>query len=161
MSLQLEQAAGGNLVLGNAALTGLSGAASTYSTNAFDYAIDGKAYSKSAVSGGDTPEADAVSGAALTLVANQAAVHVFVVNAAGTVGVLRGKVVAYSAGAKEVCPLPSIPDGWVAFAYAVVKAGATVSGTWTFGSSNWNATGIVVDTPVNLFSLPDSAVYTA
>lgn len=163
MSLNLQQAIGGTFAGGCAALTGLTGAATTYSTSAFSPVIRGKSFAKAAVAGGATPTTDAVSGAAMTLVANQAAVFVWGVNAAGTVQVLKGATVSYtdtSAGSTEV-KLPAIPDTFCPFAYVVIKAGSTVSGTWTFGSSNWNATGIVIDAVVNLFSLPDSAIFTA
>ncbi len=162
MSLNLQQAIGGNLAIGSAALTGLSGAATTYSTSAFSSVIRGVQRAKALVSGGATPTTDAVTGAAMTLVANQAAVFVWGVNAAGTVQVIKGATVAWTdttAGSTEV-KLPALPDTFCPFAYVVIKAGSTTSGTWTFGSSNWNATGIVIDTVVNLFSLPDSAIFT-
>lgn len=163
MSLNLQQAIGGTFAIVSAALTGLSGAATTYTTSAFNSVIRGVQRVKAAVAGGATPTTDANTGAAMTLVANQAAVFVWGVNAAGTVQVIKGATVSYTdttAGSTEV-KLPPIPDTFCPFAYVVIKAGATVVGTWTFGSSNWNATGIVVDTVVNLCTLPDAAIFTA
>jgi hypothetical protein len=163
MSINLQNAIGGNLCVGSAALTGLSGAATTYSTSAIATVIRGIQRAKAAVAGGATPTTDAVSGAAMTLVANQAAVFVWGVNAAGTVQVIKGATVPYTdttAGSTEV-KLPALPDTFCPIAYVVIKAGATTVGTWTFGSSNWNATGIVVDAVANLFGLPDAAIFTA
>ena len=162
MSLSLQQASGGNFALASAALTGLSGGATTYSSSAFSFTNRGKAYAKALVSGGTTPTTDAVSGAAMTLVANQAAVFVWGINVSGTVQVLKGETAAWTdttAGSTQL-KTPAIPDSFTPFAYVVIKAGATTSGTWTFGSSNWNATGIVIDAVVNLFSLPDGPVFT-
>lgn len=163
MSLALQNASGGNFVLGSAALTGLSGAATTYSTSAVNQVIRGASFTKAAVAGGATPTTDAVSGAAMTLVANQARLFCWGLNAAGTVQVIAGPVAAWTDTTALSTKLeqPSLPDTFALFATVVIKAGATTVGTWTFGSSNWNATGIVVDPVVNRFAAPDAAFYTA
>lgn len=163
MSLNLQNAIAGNFCIGSAALTGLSGAATTYTTSAVSSVIRGAQFAKAAVAGGATPTTDAVSGAAMTMVANQARVFAWGLNAAGTVQVIAGPVVSYTdttAGSTEV-KMPNLPDTFALFAYVVIKAGATTVGTWTFGTSNWNATGIVVDPVVNRFSQPDGAIFTA
>jgi len=133
-----------NLSLGNAALTGISGAATTYSSSAFDLAIDGKVITKAAVAGGTTPTTDGNTGLPITLTANNGAVVVWGVNAAGTVSVYKGDTQALdSAGGFTIAPqFPRVPDTVCAFAYTIHKAGSTTVGTWTFGTSNWNATGL-------------------
>lgn len=163
MSSNLQEALGGNVCLANFALTGLSGAATTYSSSAVSYALDGRAYTKAAVAGGATPTTDAVSGAAMTLTANKAAVFAWCLNAAGTVQVIKGPTANWTdtTANSTVVLLPEIPPTSVLVAYVVIKGGSTVSGTWTFGSSNWNATGIVIDAVVNRFSLPVAPILTA
>lgn len=163
MSQNLQEALGGNICLGNFTLTGLSGGATTYSSAAVAYAIDGRAYSKALVSGGTTPTTDVNTGLAMTLTANKAACFAWLLNAAGTVQVAKGPTVNWtdtSANSTPV-PLPEIPASSVLVAYVVIKGGSTVSGTWTFGSSNWNATGIVIDTVVNRVTLPTTLPLTA
>ena len=156
MSLQLEQAAGLYGVFATAtagaALTGLSGAATTYSSSLFGFALAGRAYAKAAVAGGATPTTDGAAGTAMTLVANQAAAFVWAVNAAGTVLVFKGPTVSWTdtTASSTACPLPVIPASVTQFAAHTVQAGSTTSGTWTFGSSNWNATGIVLPVVRNL-----------
>lgn len=135
-----------NLCLSKAGLTGLSGAATTFTTAvAITYAILGKMFSKAAVTGGVTPIVDALTGLAISLLANQGTVVVWALDAAGNVVALGGTVKALdqSGNFKEGYPdFPSVPDQYTAFAYSIHKAGATASGTWTFGVSNWNATGL-------------------
>ena len=163
MSLNLQQSIGGNFCIGSAALTGLSGAVATYTTSAVSSVLRGVQRAKAAVAGGTlSPTTDFVTGLAMTLIANQAAVFVWGLDSGGTVRVIKGATVAWTdttAGSTEV-KMPSLPDTFAPFAYVVIKAGSTVAGTWTHGVSNWNATGIVIDTVVNMFSMPDAAIFT-
>ena len=163
MSYQLEQGTGLYAVFATAtagaALTGLSGAATTYSSSVFGYALAGRALQKALVSGGATPTTDGATGAAMTLTANQAAAFVWAVNSAGTVSVYKGPTVSWTdtTANSTACPLPVIPATVTPFAAHTVQAGSTTSGTWTFGSSNWNATGIASITVRNLAGQLDSA----
>lgn len=166
MSLNLEQASSLTAVFATAtagaALTGLSGAATTYSTSVFGYALNGDHFAKAAVAGGATPTTDGAAGAAMTLQANQAAAFVWAVNAAGTVSVYKGPTVSWtdtSAGS-TACPLPVVPGNVTPFAAHTVQAGATTVGTWTFGTSNWNATGIAAITVRNLSQLRNTPLLT-
>ena len=166
MSLNLEGASSLTAVFATAsagaALTGLSGAATTYSSSAFGFALNGDHYAKGSVSGGTTPTTDGNTGLGMTLVANQAAAFVWAVDASGTVKVFKGPTVAWtdtSAGS-TVCPLPSIPGNVTPFAAHTVQAGSTTSGTWTFGTSNWNATGIGSITVRNLCQLRNQPLLT-
>lgn len=166
MSLNLEQAHSLTYVSGagataGAALTGLSGAATTYSTSAINFAIAGVAYTKALVSGGATPTTDGNTGAAITLTANKARGVLWGVNSAGTVSVYAGPIVDYAgSGDVKAVPLPTLPQGIAPFAAHTLMAGSTLSGTWTFGSSNWNATGMTVGTVRNLAQYPQAPLAT-
>lgn len=166
MSLNLEQASSLTAVLAvataGAALTGLSGGATTYSSSAFGYALNGDAYAKALVSGGTTPTTDGNTGAPITLTANKARAIVWAVNAAGTVSVYAGPIVDWTdtTAGSTACPLPAIPGNVAPFAAHTVQAGSTTVGTWTFGSSNWNATGIASITVRNLCQLRNTPLLT-
>lgn len=137
--------------LDNRGITGVSnvaglaaGTTTTYTTaNAVQYAIDGKAYSKAAVTNGATPTTDVNTGAAFNaLNASKGCVFVFGFNAAGEIKVAQGPIEnltneADGANASfEVYPeFPSLPDDFAAFGYCVTKVGASGS-AWTFGASN-------------------------
>lgn len=144
----LSQVFGPTVALGKAGLAGITGAATTHNVGtAFNYAINGKAYNKATVTGGATPTADAVTGAAFAAIsANQGSVFVFGVDSAGTVKAAQGGIEAMDkAGTFLAAPqFPTLPDTICPFGYVVVKGGATVAAPWTFGTSNWNATGITV-----------------
>jgi hypothetical protein len=146
-----------NFSTGKAGLTGISGGATTYSTGSagFSFALDGKAYTKTQVSGGATPTTDGRTGAAINLTANYGTVVVWAVNSAGTVSVYQGGEEALdSAGNFKVAPaFPALPDSVAPFAYTIHKAASNTSGTWTFGSSNWNTTGLT-HTVVDVMQLP-------
>ena len=156
---------GGEVTLTTAGLTGLSGAASTYSTGAtaMSYMADGKFLTKAQVSGGTTPTTDGVTGVAFKVqAANTVCAYLWSVDASGNHHVTQGPIVSYtdtSAGSTDV-PLPGKPTGDAPFAYSVIKNGATGS-SFTFGTSNWNQTGITVDTPVNLCNIPAAIPKTA
>lgn len=166
MSLNLEQGSSLTAVFAiasaGAALTGLSGGASTYSSSAFGFALNGDCYAKGSVSGGTTPTTDGNTGAAMTLTANQAAAFVWAVDSAGTVKVFKGPTVSWTdtTANSTVCTLPAIPGNVTPFAAHTVQAGSTTSGTWTFGSSNWNATGIAAITVRNLCQLRNQPLLT-
>lgn len=106
------------------------------------YSINGKAYTKTAITDGATPTTDAVSGDAITLTASKARVVVWCLDAAGAVKVVAGPIVDWDGVAFVKAPLfpATIPDTYCPFAYQLLKA-SSAAGTITFGSSNWNATG--------------------
>lgn len=145
----LGAARGANQAFTKAGLTGISGAATTFSTGATaqSFCVQGKAASKAQVSGGATPTTDINTGAAFVgLTANKGSVFVWAMKLDGTVGVAQGSVEPLDASGAFLQPpqFPMLPDTWTAFSYVIIKAGATTSGTWTFSGSNWNATGITV-----------------
>jgi hypothetical protein len=161
MSLNLEQATGLNHVhavaTAGAALTGLSGAATTYSFSIFGYTINGIAYRQAIASGAATPTTDASAGtaAALALAINQSRVYVWGVNAAGTVQVFAGPAVTWpnSSGTATGAPIPlqfpAVPSTTACIAYVVISNGSN-GAAFAHGTTNWNATGITVGTVVNL-----------
>jgi hypothetical protein len=129
-----------------------SGAATTVgSTGTVHYCIKGKAYTTSAASSSATPTTDAVTGAAFVAVpANYGSVFVLCLDGSSStfataLKVVQGSVVALdSAGNFVVAPqFGTIPDTLCPVSYIVVKNGSTGS-NWTFGTSNWNATGITL-----------------
>jgi hypothetical protein len=122
---------------------------------AISFCIKGKAFTKATIAGGATPTTDAVTAAAFPpLAANQGTIVVLGLNAAGTILAAQGSIEGLDSGGNfQVAPqFPSLPDTMCPFAYIVVKDGAT-GGAWTFGTSNWNATGITA-TPVSVMMLP-------
>jgi len=126
-----------------------TGAETVYDTTVtIDFCVEGKAYTKTAVTDGVTPTTDGVSGSAfrtLTGVASgggQGTVLVWCLNASGTVKLLQGSRESLdSSGNFLMAPqFPGIPVDLTPFAYQVLKhygQGTTV----TIGSSNWNTSG--------------------
>ena len=142
-----------------------SGAATTWSTTgATLYAIKGKAYTTSAASSAASPTSDAALGttfASNTLAANQGTVFVWCYDGSSTTAATAIKVCQGSEEALDASgnflkapdfpgipdtlapDFPGLSDTLAPFAYTVVKNGSTGS-AWTFGTSNWNATGITL-----------------
>lgn len=157
--MRINQAAGLDMVFGAAGLTA-AGADTDYDIGtAFAYSINGKAYSKATVSGGTAPATDANGDAFTALAADQACAFLWMVNAAGTVGVVQGPVVSIDGETDDFKDdggrpeFPSVPSGWVPFAYSLHQTSGA-SSAWTFGTSNWNATGLT-DVMVDISVLPD------
>lgn len=136
---------GANFVTTKAGLTGISGAATTYTTGVtVPFSLLGKAYSKAAVSGGASPTTDAVTGAAITLAINKGTVVLWCWDASGNPKVVQGTTENLDASGlfiNSAPQFPDLPDTLAPFAYHVLKNGATGS-LFTFGTSNWNATGM-------------------
>lgn len=155
---------GGNVALSKAGLATGTTTTSTIAA-AVNYTINGKYMAQKAIAtNAATPTTDAVTGAAFNgMTANKACVFVYCLDSAGAIKVAQGKVVPYTdtTAGSTICPFPLIPDTLTPIGYMVIKAGATTVGTWTFGSNNWATTGITVDTPVDVMSLPPSDPVTA
>ncbi len=131
-----------------------SGAATTWSTTgATLYAIKGKAYTTSAASSAASPTSDGVLGttfASKPLAANTGTVFVWCYDGSSTTAATAIKVAQGSVELLDVSSnflkapdFPGLSDTLAPFAYTVVKNGSTGS-AWTFGTSNWNATGITL-----------------
>lgn len=148
-----------NLV--NAGLT--SGTTSTYSTTAgTSHCINGiYGTSLTTQTNAATPTTDVVTGTTFVgIKVNQGSVFVFGVNAAGAIKVAQGTVettqtgVTTTAGAFINAPqFPNLPDDFCPIGYVLVRVAPSGS-TWTFGSSNWNATGVTAAFD-NVCMLPD------
>lgn len=141
-----------------------AGTTSTYSTTGTtQYSIDGKAYSKAAVSNGATPTTDIVTGAAFVPVtASKGCKFVFGYDSSNTVRVCQGPLVDLDAATdgavalfiKGNPPFPPIPDDFAPFGYCETKVGASGS-TWTFGTSNLTGPpSNVLHTFVDVSTLP-------
>lgn len=156
---------GGNFVTTSGLLTA-TGAVTTYDTTVtIVYALDGKLATKTAITTGATPTTDyntglafpaLVGGASVANTPGNGAVAVWGLISGGTVKVVLGKPQRLDMqGNFVVAPqFPPIPEGFVPFAYQVLKAGATASATAiVFGTANWNATGFT-NAIVNVTDLP-------
>lgn len=140
------------------ALTG-TGAETVYDTTAaIVYAIDGKLYSKSAVTDGATPTTDGNTGDAFTAVEpDKISVFVWALNASGTVKLYQGGIedVDGDTDNAEVYPqFPHIPNDVCPFAYTIYQTdGTSAASGLQPGTDNWNATGLTA-THVNISTLP-------
>ena len=170
---------GGNSTLSNYALSGLSGTGITFTSVATQFSNDARLYTRAINSGQSlTALKDGYTGAAfLPMVANQACVFVwgsngpaYVDKAGATIAsvanvVCQGAIVPWKASwglLSTRCPWPLFPDAFTPMAYAVIKAGASVSGNWVFGTQTFDtSTGVVIDPAVNILQLPPSEPITA
>ena len=143
-------------------LTG--GAANTFATSAASACIIGGKFATALASGAGqtTPTTDVNTGSAFAaLQPNYGTVFVWGVNAAGAIKVARGSTepvvggVTTTAGSflNSVPQFPVLPDDFCPIAYTVLKGAPSMS-AFTFGSGNWNASGLSAAT-VNISTLPD------
>lgn len=146
--------------MGNGVLANSAGANSNYSiSTTFPFAIDGKYYSRTSTTTA-APTTDYNTGSAFTaLAASKGCVFVWAVNSSSAVKVMQGPVADLDGVASsdlfkdpEKPQFPYIPDDVCPFAYSVVR-NKTTGSAWTFGSSNFNATGITI-ADVNVATLP-------
>ena len=103
------------------------------------------------------------SSGSTAVVTGSACVFVFGYDRLGGLRVAQGKVVPYTdtSANSTICPLPFIPDYITPFSYAVIKLVNTVASSWTFGTSLWNATGVTIDTVVDVMDIPVTDPITA
>lgn len=139
---------------------GLSaGTTTTISTAAaITFANRGKMYSKSAITNGVLPTLDATSGAAFpTISANQGSIVYIGLDNSGNINAMQGSVVALDVSGNFInAPLvPAIPGNVTPFGYIVLKGGATLSGTWQFGTNNLSAVTGMGYVFQDLASMPD------
>lgn len=133
--------------------------ATTYDTATFDYCIDGIMYTKSAVTNGTTPTTDHNGAAFTALSTDETCWFLWCVNASGTVSVVQGNIVDVDGNTdlvEDVFPtLPSVPDGVAPFAACRMQT-TGASSAWTFGTSNWDATGLT-ELVIDLSTMPARA----
>ena len=128
-------------------------------TNAINYSIKGKAFTKGNLSNTALTSANDINSgaAAVALAASQGSVYVLMLDASGNLRFAQGSVVALdgttTGNFNGPSPqFPMIPDNFCPFAYVIVQNGSAGS-AWTFGSSNYNASGITW-TAVDICTLP-------
>jgi hypothetical protein len=125
-----------------------AGTTSTVSTTAaITGYVNGVSYNSAALTNAATPTTDLNTGLAFPPIsANQGTIVVLGINSAGALKAVQGGIAALdNAGNFINAPQPpAMPDGFLSFGYIVVKGGATLVGTWTFGSNNLSGvTGVV------------------
>jgi len=141
---------GSNFCTSSGLLTATGGETVHDTTVTITFCINGKAYTKTAITDGATPTTDHVTGAAFVgLVGTasgggQGCAFVWCLNSSGSVKVIQGPVIALNSSG-DFAPVgapqfPQIPSDVVPFAYMVSKHYGQGS-TFTFGSSNWNISG--------------------
>ncbi len=139
---------------------------STTGTNTF--AIKGKAYTKTAISSGATPTTDYATGAAfLPIPVSYGSVFTIGLDHSGNTKAIQGTIVPLDGIAGSGAFFPNGPqfgglgpagsgstdNDFCPIAYVVIQNGTT-GAAWTFGTGNWNATGITA-TFVDIITLPD------
>lgn len=142
--------------------TGLTkGTTSTYTTTAAtECSIDTKWTTALAIQTNTaTPTTDATTGVAFVAQTDDTAcAYVFGITAAGAIAVSQGPVVATEAGSGNTAgafknpglpPFPELPDNFCPIGYLFVRQ-APGGSNWTFGSSNWTATGITASAVVEV-----------
>lgn len=136
-----------------------AGAETVYDTTVtISFSVDGVMATKTAVTDGVTPTTDIATGAAFVpLAADQSCCFVWMMTVGGTVAVAQGPIIDIDPDTdrpQTQAPLfPRVPAGYCPFAYQIVQTNGS-SSAWTFGTSNWNATG-VTDIIKNVSTLPD------
>lgn len=127
-------------------------------TGTLQFSIKGKAYSKSAITNGATPTADAGTGLAFpTISANQGTVVVIGLDKDGNIKACQGSIEELDAsGAFVRAPqFPAhVPDTMCPIGYIVLKGGSTLVGTFRFGSSNLSSVTGMTYTFVSVTTMP-------
>lgn len=140
-----------------------AGTTTTYSTTGTTlFSIQGKAYSKAAVTNGATPTTDATTGSAFAALAiGTGSVFVYGYDSGGNIKVSQGEVVTLDAAGNfiDAPNFPAIPDTMCPFAYQLIQlAPATATtpavATWTFGTNNQASVTGVTYTRVDVMTLP-------
>lgn len=128
-------------------------------TGTTTFAIKSKAYTKAAITNGATPTTDALTGSAFTgITANQGTVVVIGLDKDGNIKAAQGSVESLDVSGNFVLApsFPNIPDTMCPIGYIVLKGGSTLSGTWTFGSSNLSSvTGMTYTFVDVLLGMPE------
>lgn len=144
------------LNLGKPGLT--NGTTTTYTIGtAFNYAIAGRTYNKGTASNAATPTTDVNTSAAFPgFTANNGTVVLWMVDASQNVKCAQGQIQALDVSGNFITApqFPAVPDGYCPFAYLVLKGGSTLSGTFTFGSSNLSGVTGMTYTFQDIMGLP-------
>ena len=123
------------------------------------YTIKSKVFTKAALANGATPTLDATTGVAfLPISANQGTVVLLGFDATGNLKASQGPVQALDAAGAfvNVPQFPVMPDTICPFGYILLKGGATLVGTFVFGTNNLSAVTGMTYTFVSIaLGLPD------
>ena len=124
------------------------------------YAIRSKLYSRAVGANLATPTLDAATGLAFPPIkASQGTVVVVGFDASGNLRAMQGTVAATDgavAGGFALAPqFPVVPDWICPVGYIIAKADSTLSGTWTFGSSNLSGVSGMTYVFVDVAQIPD------
>jgi len=153
--MSIQKSAGFTGCLSKSTLAaGTTTTVSTTGTTVFS--IDGKAYSKAALSNQATPTTDYVDGLAFTGVKiNEGSIFIHGFDYAGALKVVQGSVEAMDAGGNFVTAPqnPAFPDNFAPFGYLVIKVASNGS-TWTYGASNQAGVTGVTYARQDIVSLP-------
>ena len=143
--------------LGNATL--VAGTTSTITNAAVAYSINGKVYSKTAVSNGATPTTDAATGLPFVPVTpNKGCVFLIGYNAANVQLAVQGDLFDLdTSGNFRIAPnFGPVPNNFCPVGYEIVKAGATAAaGGWIFGTSVQTPLTGMTYAFVNIMTMPD------
>lgn len=124
------------------------------------YAINGKAYSKAAMSNAATPTTDAATGSAFVgVLRNYGCMFVVGFNAAGDLLAVQGEVAPLDTSGNFITApgMPSgMPNDFCPVGYVIIKAGSTANNTtgWIFGTSNMSSVTGITYTFGDLVSIP-------
>lgn len=154
-------------VLDNAGITmctgnaGFAADSTTTVTNAtaFNFCIDGKAYTKAITATITTPTTDINTGNAFYSVkTNKGSIFLFGVDKTGAVKAMQGEITDLDAGGAFISA-PEFPttvaDGVCPFGYLVIKAGSTASAAgWVCGVNNMSGVTGITYTFVSIMSIP-------
>jgi hypothetical protein len=163
MSFNLEQSSGLTANFGNAVYANSAGANAQVSTTTATTISTAGVISNFAIRAAAVFASlnDANTGALpVALVPGKAAVVVAGV-LAGALAFVQGPVVPYpvTGVGNAICPLPSIPVGFVPIAYQVVKnPTGSATPSFQYGTSNFNATGVTFDVAVQVCQLPNFGI---
>jgi hypothetical protein len=108
-----------------------------------------------------SPTTDAVTGAAFTaLQPNQCCTLVFGQNAAGTIKLVQGPIIATLTGVTTTVgalindpQFPGLPNDFMPLAYTIVRT-APSAAAWIPGAGSWTASGVSASTFQNVAVLP-------
>lgn len=135
-----------------------AGTTSTITTTAtLQYMNKGKSYSKTAITNGATPTTDAQTGVAFPpLSANQGTVVLLGLDTSGNLVASQGQIQALDVNGSFILSpnFGELKDTHTPFGYIVLQAGATLSGTWTFGVNNLSSVTGMTYTFVDIGALP-------
>jgi hypothetical protein len=151
-----------NRVTNSGLLTG-TGAETVYDTTVtIEFAIDGIAKRKAAVTDGATPTTDGNTGAAFDPVyPDKACLFCWCLDIDGTVSLIQSEISDVDGDTDAIetpIQFPNIPSNKVMFAYTLYQTtGASSASGLRPGTDNWNATGLTA-THRNVMEMPSRPV---